>query len=186
MFEPRFLQLFQDLADKAPGRTIEGTKFGHLLNPDVAPPALLAEGHVGGMPRVGVLATVKGVSRNPDGSLMVEYEGSKRIRLLSIWTSEPYLVGRAPVVLCSCITPFSRSGLGSLVMATRGGARGPGCSLMCLQEPEGRETRGHRPVRYGDHLGQMPDCAVVAWYWLPVLQVGLALRGSCVCCSGPK
>jgi Lon protease-like protein len=86
--------MFDELATKAGGQNIlnaSGVRFGHILSPSVAPSALL-ESKIGGMPRVGVLASVKRVTRLEDGSLMIEYEGFKRIRLLSIWQSQPYMV----------------------------------------------------------------------------------------------
>ncbi|GFR47265.1 hypothetical protein Agub_g8952 [Astrephomene gubernaculifera] len=70
-------------------------RFGHILSPAVAPPALM-EDAVGGMPRVGVLSVVRRLRRsNDDASLVVEYEGLRRIRLVSVWQQQPYMVAAA-------------------------------------------------------------------------------------------
>ncbi|PNH07805.1 hypothetical protein TSOC_005692, partial [Tetrabaena socialis] len=93
-YEPRFLHMFQDLAAKAAGGQLVGARFGHVLSPGAAPPALMA-GSVGGVPRVGVLAGITGATAHADGTLLLEYQGLRRIQLLSIWQSQPYLVGAA-------------------------------------------------------------------------------------------
>ncbi|GLI65622.1 hypothetical protein VaNZ11_009192 [Volvox africanus] len=96
VFEQRFLQMFDDLAEKAGGNILDanGIRFGHILSPSVAPPALL-ENAISGMPRLAVMATVKRVKRNDDGSLLLQYEGSKRIKLINIWQSQPYMIAAA-------------------------------------------------------------------------------------------
>ncbi|KAG2491811.1 hypothetical protein HYH03_009971 [Edaphochlamys debaryana] len=95
IYEPHFLQMFEDLQVKARQAGTPGTlRFGHLLSPRVAPPALM-EGAVGGVPSVGVLATATNVTRRPDGTLTIEYEGGRRIKLLSVWQTEPYMVAAA-------------------------------------------------------------------------------------------
>lgn len=67
--------------------------FGHFLNPSHAPPALLEDQSVGGYPKIGVVALVKQQYMRPDGTLMIEYEGSRRVQLLSVSTDEePYVV----------------------------------------------------------------------------------------------
>lgn len=85
--------MFEDLATKAGGHNLETNivRFGHILDPSVAPPAFLAD-NLAGMPRVGVLATVKRITRNEDGSLLVQYEGMKRIKLINVWQFKPYMV----------------------------------------------------------------------------------------------
>ncbi|GIL91734.1 hypothetical protein Vretimale_14864 [Volvox reticuliferus] len=96
VFEQRFLQMFDDLASKAGGSILDanGVRFGHILSPSVAPPALL-ENAIGGMPRLAVMATVKRVKRCDDGSLLLQYEGFKRIKLINIWQSQPYMMAAA-------------------------------------------------------------------------------------------
>ncbi|EFJ44670.1 hypothetical protein VOLCADRAFT_95110 [Volvox carteri f. nagariensis] len=85
--------MFDDLAAKAGGHILSasGVRFGHILSPSAAPPALL-ENSIGGLPRVGVLATVKRVTRTEQGTLMLQYEGFKRIKLINIWQFQPYMV----------------------------------------------------------------------------------------------
>lgn len=58
-------------------------KFGHILAPDVSPPELLKDA-VGGMPRVGVCATVKSIEQGEGGTLKVYYQGQRRFKLLMV------------------------------------------------------------------------------------------------------
>ncbi|KXZ43179.1 hypothetical protein GPECTOR_99g814 [Gonium pectorale] len=99
VFEPRYLQLFEDLATKAgaPVDKAQGLRFGHILDPAVAPASHMADavGESVKMPRLAVLATVKAVERTPMGTLLLDYEVSKRIKLLSIWQTQPYLLAAA-------------------------------------------------------------------------------------------
>jgi Lon protease-like protein len=45
--------------------------------------------------QVGVIANVRGVQTLGDGTLEVEYEGSRRFQILSMVDQEPYLVGHS-------------------------------------------------------------------------------------------
>ncbi|GLC33283.1 hypothetical protein PLESTB_000351000 [Pleodorina starrii] len=115
VFEQHFLKMFDDLAAKAGGHDIlsaSGVRFGHILSPSVAPPALL-ENSIGGVPRVGVLASVKRVTRLEDGSLMMQYEGSRRIKLLSVWQTQPYMIAAASFMTDS-VSPSEESLVDSL------------------------------------------------------------------------
>ncbi|KAG2426497.1 hypothetical protein HXX76_011726 [Chlamydomonas incerta] len=73
---------------------LTGVRFGHVHAGAVP----RGEGVVpadDAVPYVGVLATIKSAARRPDGTLMLEYEGQRRIRLLSVWQAEPYMVAAA-------------------------------------------------------------------------------------------
>jgi Lon protease-like protein len=43
--------------------------------------------------QVGVIANVRGVQALEDGTLEIEYEGSRRFQILSMVEQEPYMVG---------------------------------------------------------------------------------------------
>jgi hypothetical protein len=96
VYEPRFLELFRDLRlSTPPGSPL---RFGHILAPSAAPPALLEAdgGAVSGMPAIGVCATVRSQSLDSQGHLLVEYEGMRRFRLLGLDdVSKPYMIGMA-------------------------------------------------------------------------------------------
>ena len=67
-------------------------QFGHILAKSACPPALLQDS-VGGLPRIGVSAVVKSIQELPDGTLLVDYEGSRRFKLLLVDDDrKPYLV----------------------------------------------------------------------------------------------
>ncbi len=71
VYEPRYLALFRDLADeRAGGAGGRGGLFGHLLAATAAPPALMADA-VGGLPRIGVAASVRSVQEVESGRLLV-------------------------------------------------------------------------------------------------------------------
>lgn len=92
VFEPRYLALFRDQLPPGAADSPEQlaaarrrVRFGHVLAPEAAPPALLEEGGaVGGLPRVGVYARVDRVEERPDGTLAVHYEGVRRFALLAV------------------------------------------------------------------------------------------------------
>lgn len=92
VYEPEYVALFEHLLDARPSGT--GAWFVHVLHPSTAPPALLAEGAVSGLPRVGCCAEVKSV-RRLDGRLAVEYEGTRRVRLVMLQQEAPFKVRRA-------------------------------------------------------------------------------------------
>ncbi|KIZ06335.1 hypothetical protein MNEG_1617, partial [Monoraphidium neglectum] len=102
VFEPRYLTLFRDqqrqrqeaalaaadpnnqpAAERRAPPAPPALRFGHVLAPDAAPPALL-EGSVGGLPSVGVYARVTKVDEVQDGTLLVHYEGARRFKLLAV------------------------------------------------------------------------------------------------------
>ncbi|KAG2452369.1 hypothetical protein HYH02_002615 [Chlamydomonas schloesseri] len=73
---------------------LQGVRFGHVHAGAVP----RGEGVVpsdDSVPYVGVLACVKSAVRRPDGTLLLEYEGQRRIKLLSVWQAEPYMVAAA-------------------------------------------------------------------------------------------
>lgn len=89
VFEPRYLEMFEDLQrDTPPGSQ---ASFVHILNAANAPPAATDDG-VGSVVRVGVLCTVRQVDATPDGRKLVEYEGVRRVSIISITQSLPYAV----------------------------------------------------------------------------------------------
>lgn len=113
VYEPRYLQMFDDLLEKAGGQ-VSAVRFGHVLSPQAAPRALLAEGGaVQGYPKVGVLAAVTAMQRQPDGTLDVQYEGSRRIQLVSLWQHQPYVVGAA-CWLCDSVAPSQEAQVAQL------------------------------------------------------------------------
>ncbi|KAI8473135.1 MAG: hypothetical protein J3K34DRAFT_466748 [Monoraphidium minutum] len=111
VFEPRYVALFRDqqrrhleaalAAPPAPGpgpgpapppplraapdrAAAPRLRFGHILSPGAAPPALL-EGSVGGLPAVGVYARVTHLEEAAGGAeLTVHYEGVRRFKLLAV------------------------------------------------------------------------------------------------------
>mmetsp|Transcript_7892 Transcript_7892/g.19725 ORF Transcript_7892/g.19725 Transcript_7892/m.19725 type:complete len:350 (-) Transcript_7892:1498-2547(-) len=89
IFEPRYHKLLEDAKAAAIAAGGGRPKFGHLLDPEAAPPALMADA-VGGVPRVGCVAAVKATHPQPDGSVVVEYEAVRRFKILSVATHTPY------------------------------------------------------------------------------------------------
>ncbi|GBF88650.1 hypothetical protein Rsub_01549 [Raphidocelis subcapitata] len=93
VFEPRFLALFRDQqrAAAAGAARPPQLRFGHVLSPAAAPPALL-DGAVGGLPGVGVYCRVTRVEEAAGGGeLLVRYEGVRRFKLLAVESErEPY------------------------------------------------------------------------------------------------
>lgn len=70
VFEPRYLELFRSLqASSAPEPS-----FGHILAGSAAPPALM-QSSVGGLPPIGVCATVKQIDELENGRLQVGMAG---------------------------------------------------------------------------------------------------------------
>ncbi|KAF8061972.1 hypothetical protein HT031_004232 [Scenedesmus sp. PABB004] len=100
VFEPRYLSLFTDLQQAAAAAAARGGRaelqFGHVVSAEAAPPALLAEGAVGGLPGTGVVATVRSIEALEGGRLAVHYRGWRRFRLLAIdRDAKPYPVAAA-------------------------------------------------------------------------------------------
>jgi hypothetical protein len=55
------------------------------------PAALLqSEALAEGVPRLGLLAAVRAATTLPDGTLLIDYELERRVKLLSVWQTEPY------------------------------------------------------------------------------------------------
>jgi Lon protease-like protein len=73
VFEPRYLELFRSLQ----GSTAAGMEpsFGHILAASSAPPVLMQQS-VGGLPPIGVCATVKSMEELSGGRLQVGNLGS--------------------------------------------------------------------------------------------------------------
>jgi len=68
VFEPRYLELFRTLhASTPPGSE---ASFGHILASSSAPPALMQHS-VGGLPPLGVCATIKSIEELSNGRLQV-------------------------------------------------------------------------------------------------------------------
>lgn len=74
-FEPRYVAMFADRR--------RGDRFLHVLSPASAPPAMLDAAPPGrrGLPAVGCVAAIDAVTPQPDGSLIVEYTGHRRLAL---------------------------------------------------------------------------------------------------------
>mmetsp|Transcript_17629 Transcript_17629/g.45874 ORF Transcript_17629/g.45874 Transcript_17629/m.45874 type:complete len:385 (-) Transcript_17629:78-1232(-) len=89
VFEPRYLEMFGDLQRDTPPHS--RASFVHILSAQAAPPAAL-EDAVGDAVRVGVLCQVTQVDKTPDGRMLVEYEGVRRVSIVSITQSAPYKV----------------------------------------------------------------------------------------------
>lgn len=87
VFEPRYLELFRSLQASTPAEA--EPHFGHILAASNAPPALMQH-IVGGLPPLGVCATVKSIEDLGSGRLQVG-------TLLSITTM------RAPSALCTML-----------------------------------------------------------------------------------
>lgn len=83
VLEPRHLALFEALLELHPaGGT--GAQFIHVLAPRVAPPALLSDAPVPGLPRHACCAEVRRVERTPGGALLsVAFAGVRRVQLLA-------------------------------------------------------------------------------------------------------
>mmetsp|Transcript_43195 Transcript_43195/g.102515 ORF Transcript_43195/g.102515 Transcript_43195/m.102515 type:complete len:373 (+) Transcript_43195:729-1847(+) len=89
VFEPRYLEMFGDLErDTAPGKS---ASFVHILSGSSAPEAAM-EDSIGGVMRVGVLCTVLRIEKTPDGRMLVEYEGGRRVSVVSVFQSSPYMI----------------------------------------------------------------------------------------------
>lgn len=74
VFEPCYLELFRSLqASSASAAGIEPS-FGHILAGSAAPPALM-QSSVGGLPPIGVCATVKQINQLDNGRLQVGTAG---------------------------------------------------------------------------------------------------------------
>lgn len=84
VFEPRYLQMFRDMQDKA--ITKADLRFGHILSASIPVDANLESP----MPKVGVAAQVKNIAQREDGTLLVEYEGTRRFKILNMWQLTPY------------------------------------------------------------------------------------------------
>jgi hypothetical protein len=69
VFEPRYLELFRAL-QAAPAQQGAELQFGHILAGSSAPPALMQQS-VGGLPPMGVCATVKSIEELSNGRLQV-------------------------------------------------------------------------------------------------------------------
>ncbi|PSC71566.1 ATP-dependent protease [Micractinium conductrix] len=87
VFEPRYLALFRAVLEEHPGG--RGGRFLHVLSPAAAPPALL-DNAVGGLPRIGCCAEVEAIEERPDGTLLVQYAGARRVQLLLSQQEEPF------------------------------------------------------------------------------------------------
>eukprot|EP00879_Flechtneria_rotunda_P014312 GHRR01014952.1.p1 GENE.GHRR01014952.1~~GHRR01014952.1.p1 ORF type:complete len:265 (+),score=80.94 GHRR01014952.1:352-1146(+) len=88
VYEAKYLSLFRGLQ----AATAAGSepKFGHILAPGSAPPALMQDS-IGGLPNTGVCATVKAIEELEGGRLKVTYQGSRRFKLLAVdHDSKPY------------------------------------------------------------------------------------------------
>lgn len=72
VFEPRYLELFRPLQAQLSTPDAGGSepKFGHILAASAAPPALMSSA-VGGLPPLGVCATVKSIGELSNGRLQV-------------------------------------------------------------------------------------------------------------------
>lgn len=68
VFEPRYLELFRSLQASTPSEA--EPQFGHILAASKAPPALMQHS-VGGLPPLGVCATVKSIEDLGNGRLQV-------------------------------------------------------------------------------------------------------------------
>mmetsp|Transcript_5609 Transcript_5609/g.15699 ORF Transcript_5609/g.15699 Transcript_5609/m.15699 type:complete len:307 (-) Transcript_5609:447-1367(-) len=89
VFEPRYLEMFSDICrDTPPGSQ---QTFVHILCGRAAPLAAMDDS-LGGVLRVGVLCTVKHVDETPDGRMMIQYEGIRRVSLVSIMQTLPYMI----------------------------------------------------------------------------------------------
>jgi Lon protease-like protein len=67
--------------------------------------------------QVGVLAQIKSITRQADGTLLVAYEGSRRFQILSMLADEPH--GVAYAMRLSDLAPESPQRLADLEMRVR-------------------------------------------------------------------
>ncbi|GAB4820692.1 hypothetical protein N2152v2_007738 [Parachlorella kessleri] len=142
VFEPEYLALFSHLLSTHPPGG-EGACFLHLLDPASAPPALLEEDSVGGLPRLGCCAEVKAIRQLAGGRLEVEYAGTRRARVMMLHQEHPFMVAAAEWVddwgISEAETPLEdleRQLMGTLQQVSRLTAllRPPGAPLQLLPE----------------------------------------------------
>ena len=107
--EPRCLAALAAALQKSSSSSSPAS-FVHLLSPARAPQGLLSESH--GLPRVGSLAAITAVERpaNDDGSVVVRFEGVRRVEVLALEDAEalpssssPALGGSIGHEVASCV-----------------------------------------------------------------------------------
>ena len=84
IYEPRYLAMFDQLVKERPS-TGQGARFLHILSPAAAPPAMVMDSRpVGGLPEIGCCAVIDSITRQFDGTLLVDYVGDRRMRLIQV------------------------------------------------------------------------------------------------------
>eukprot|EP00775_Hariotina_reticulata_P005370 gene5370-5605_t len=93
VYEARYLTMMREL--QAASTAGAEVKFGHILAPTSAPPALMHDS-IAGYPRIGVCAAVKSFQELPNGRLQVNYQGLRRFQVLAVDDdAHPYPVAAA-------------------------------------------------------------------------------------------
>ncbi len=90
----RFLDMFNSLHRQQLENPGSKMRFGHICSPGSAPTAFVRDHGVHGWPKVGSIAVVNGLHRRDDGTLVLQYELTRRFQILNLVQEEPYPVRR--------------------------------------------------------------------------------------------